>query len=639
MNAARGERFLIRALIAGSLVLVVAAASVETAFIDEVHLPPNLAADTPMFHPTLAHMWTSSRTFRRQCARIAAAEQLTVKLFAAVPNGTSAGPARTIITHRNGRPVTADVFLRPEFKTVQHIAHEMEHIIEQLDGVDLRSQAGNGNVWAHPGGFETIRAVEMGRRVEREVTEASRRGPPHYSSIDAHAATGPALTTIVQQNSRSAEDDPRAGRISGNGRYVVFTSFAPLVPADHNLVRDVYVMDLWTRQVTLESQGSNGTAAEGESLLADISHDGRFVVFESLAGDLLDRPVPQGISRVFLRDRETGAIRLISRSADDESANASSGNSVISADGSAVVFASGATNLSGACRSSGRRRSGLYLVRLSDGVCMRVDVSSAGVQGNKESTTPSVSGDGRYVAFMSRADLTCRGESGCHDSIPDRNGVADVYVRDFATQVTVRVSRGPAGVDADGPSYQPAISRDGHHVVFVSEATNLVAGIRTRVPQVYIHDLTTGITELVSHTSRGRPGNGASLWPAVSGDGVTIAFQSRASDLICENECPAGERDINLLSDVFTYDRTTRASIRVSADGRDQWMEYSRAPSLDDRGCVVAFASPHPIDERDQAYDEDVYVGLLAGGRGSGGAVCDPGAVALRSGVRSLIVR
>jgi len=605
-------RHTIGALIAGSLVLIAAAASLESASVADVRLPPNLAVDTPMFRPILANMWEKSRTFRRQCARIAAAEQLTVELFADEPNEESSAPARTIITLRDGRPRTAHVYLRAGVHTVQLIAHEMEHIIESLDGVDLGAQTDSGSVWKHPGGFETIRAVEMGGRVEREVLKASLAGRPHDRSIDALAATGSEPITVVQQNDRSVEHAPRTARLSADGRYVAFESFAQLVAADRNRIRDVYVMDLWTRQVTIESQGSNGTSADGESVMADISNDGRFVVFESVAANLLDRPLPSGISRVYGRDRLTGMIRLISAAADGGPVDGYSGSSAITADGTTVVFASVAANLPGECRSPGRRRSGLYLVRLSDGVCARVDVSSVGIRQDQESVAPSVSGDGRYVAFVSRADLTCSDRAGCPSTIPDQNGLPDVYVRDLKKNLTVRVSRGQSGRDSDGPSYQPSISTDGRFVVFVSEASNLVASVRKGVPQVYIHDLASGTTELVSHTPRGRPGNGASLWPAVARDGLTVAFQSRASDLVCGLDCPADERDINLLTDVFVYDRRTRRSIRVSSGAGEQWMEYSRAPVLDDSGRIVAFASPHPIGERDQAHDEDLYVALMA---------------------------
>jgi Tol biopolymer transport system component len=475
----------------------------------------------------------------------------------------------------------------------------------------------------------------MGRRVAREVTEASLAGRHDSRLIDAPAATGSEPITVVQQDDRSVEHEPRAARLSADGRYVAFASFAPLVAADRNRIRDVYVMDLWTRRVTIESQGSNDTPADGESLRPDISSGGRFVVFESVAGNLLDRPVPSGISRVYLRDRVTGTIRLISAAADAGPADAYSSTSAISADGTTIVFASAAANLPGECQSPGRRRSGLYLIRLSDGVCARVDVSSAGIRQDQESAMPSVSGDGRYVAFMSRADLTCGDRAGCPNTTADRNGLADIYVRDSKMNLTVRVSHGQSGRDTDGPSYQPSISTDGRFVVFVSEASNLVPGARIGVAQAYIHDLPSGTTELVSHTPRGRPGNGRSLSPAVARDGLTIAFQSHASDLVCELDCPADGRDINLLSDVFIYDRRTRHSIRVSGGAGGQWMEYSRAPALDESGRVVAFASPHPIGERDQAHDEDLYVALMAEPPSLTGA---PGAPVLDVPVRPAVV-
>jgi hypothetical protein len=102
--------------------------------------------------------------------------------------------------------------------------------------------------------------------------------------------------------------------------------------------------------------------------------------------------------------------------------------------------------------------------------------------------------------------------------------------------------------------------------------------------------------------------NGASVRPTLSRDGSIVAFQSMASDLVCEDNCQSGERDINLLWDVFVYNRVTRRTVRASADGEQEWMENSRAPSLDGRGVMLAFGSRHPVDELDAAHDDDVYV-------------------------------
>jgi len=129
-------------------------------------------------------------------------------------------------------------------------------------------------------------------------------------------------------------------------------------------------------------------------------------------------------------------------------------------------------------------------------------------------------------------------------------------------------------------------------------------GTRKRSP----YDLVTGITEVVSRTPSGRPANGPSLRPALSQDGATIAFQSLASNLVCEGTCQGGQADINLVWDVFVYDRFARRTARVSTDIGEEWMENSRAPSLDDAGRVLAFGSWHPINGRDEARDEDMYV-------------------------------
>ena len=131
-------------------------------------------------------------------------------------------------------------------------------------------------------------------------------------------------------------------------------------------------------------------------------------------------------------------------------------------------------------------------------------------------------------------------------------------------------------------------------------------------PTSTLHDLVTGITEVVSRTPSGRPANGPSLRPALSQDGATVAFQSLASNLVCEGTCQGGQPDINLVWDVFVYDRFARRIARVSTDIGEEWMENSRAPSLDDAGQVLAFGSRHPINGRDEARDEDLYVLLAA---------------------------
>ena len=186
-----------------------------------------------------------------------------------------------------------------------------------------------------------------------------------------------------------------------------------------------------------------------------------------------------------------------------------------------------------------------------------MDVTSQGQVRAGQSAFPAVSGDGRYVAFMSRADLTCR-DGSCRaddaddaDDAPDGNGVFDIYVHDTIMKHTRRVSQGHSRRDSDGPSYHPAISSDGRFVAFVSEASNLTTGGSNRIAQIYMHNMETGVTEMISHAPAGRPANARSARPVVSGDGSVIAYQSLASNLLCEGKCGPSESDINLLWDVY----------------------------------------------------------------------------------------
>ena len=570
-----------------------------------VVVPSNLEV-APVFRPFVDRMWQSSPTFKRQCGRLAAAARLRVSLIPEyLADRALSSNARTVLRHQDGSLVAALVHLRPSASATELIAHEMEHILEQLDGVDLQMQAGNGVVWkSGDGTFETRRAIEVGQRVAREVMMGSNARDGAHGPF---GNTADRLTTVIQQDPEATPSSLRSARVSGSGRHVVFISWARLVEADRNEFPDVYGLDFATGQYTLESAGPGGVPGNGASLSPDISRDGRYVVFESVAGNLSETQFRPGTSHVFLRDREQGSTQLLTATENGGPANGSSRNPAINAEATAVVFESAATDLLHASDAA-PNSVGVCLIRLTSGLRARLDLSSTGGLPSGQSASPAISADGRFVAFMSKADLTCGEASACVIEPPDRNGVADIYLRDTQANTTRRITRSLAGGDSDGPSYHPAISGDGRHVVFVAEASNLTRGSRGRTAHVYAHDVVTGTTELVSRTPSGRPANGASVRPALSHDGSRIAFQSLACDLVCEGRCDPGQRDINLLWDVFVHDRSTRRTIRASASGGEEWMENSRTPSLNDAGDVLVFGSRHPINGRDEAYDEDLYI-------------------------------
>ena len=561
-------------------------------------LPPNLVS-AAVLHPALEKMRLSSPIFRRQCRRLAGASHLRVNLLLEELSRRPSYRARAAMEYRSGLLVSVTIHLTSFDEPVELIAHELEHVLEQLDGVDLEADVRTGTVWKREdGAFETRRAIEVGRRVARDVSLS--------------AATTQPLTmrprpfdVIDQQHAFASVHDPPSGRVSPDGRYVVLSSRASLSPADGNTMRDIYVWDVATRLVTLETAGAAARPANGESVNPDISGDGRYVVFESTAGNLTNIALPPGVPRVFWRDRQTGVTRLLSTTPTGAPANGLSMTPAISADGGTAVFSSSATDLVDDEKTRGNGI-GIYRIELSSNKRSRVDVTSDGGGHAGESASPTISGDGRYVVFASDADLTIDSGPDSRDQPRDKNGLFDVYIRDGLSQHTRRVSVGSSGSDSDGASYHPAISIDGRHVAFVSKASNLTL-VRSRShAQVFVRDLETGTIEMVSHTPTGRPGDAASAWPALSGDGSLIAYQSLASNLVCEGECR--DRDINLVWDIYVYDRGARRTTRGSADHTEEWMEGSRGPSLNETGRVLTFASTHPGSVVDEEHDEDLFV-------------------------------
>ncbi len=233
------------------------------------------------------------------------------------------------------------------------------------------------------------------------------------------------------------------------------------------------------------------------------------------------------------------------------------------------------------------------------GVTSRVSIPSDGGQANGPSALPSLSADGRYVAFASRAS----------NLVPnDTNGVEDVFVHDVLTGQTSRVSRSSAGEQANAASYSPAISPDGRYVVFVSDATNLVNVDTNFSSDIFWHDRQTGQTRRVSISSSGVQPNDHSVSPDVSAGGRYVVFQSFASNLV--------SGDTNLASDIFLHDIQTGQTRRVSLSSSGaQGNGSSMSPQISTDGRVVVFRSAAPNlvggDTNDVA---DIFVRWLDSG-------------------------
>ena len=205
-----------------------------------------------------------------------------------------------------------------------------------------------------------------------------------------------------------------------------------------------------------------------------------------------------------------------------------------------------------------------------------VSAASDGANADNDSKDPSVSSDGRYVAFHSAASNLVVG---------DTNGVPDVFVRDLTAGTTVRVSVDSDEAQGDEDSYAASISSDGRYVAFHSAASNLVVGDTNGVPDVFVRDLTAGTTVRVSVDSDEAQGDGDSYAASISSDGRFVAFESAASNLVVG--------DTNGVTDVFVRDLTSTTTVRASVDS-DEVVEgdsYSRDPSISSDGRFVAFES------------------------------------------------
>ncbi len=378
--------------------------------------------------------------------------------------------------------------------------------------------------------------------------------------------------------------------VSYDGRYVAFTSYADnLSSEDDNAYTNVFVRDVQagtTVLVSRQSAGDGGAGADGDSSLPTISGDGRYVVFLSFANNLstVDNDAYQN---VFVRDLLTNTTTLVSRrSATDGGAGADSFSwaAAIASDGRHVAFSSDANNLSSEDNDGFSNVFVRDLQTNTTSLASRQSAGDGGAGANGSSLTPSISGDGRYVAFLSNADNL---------SVADNDAYDNIFVRDTQTSTTILASRqsaadGAAG--ADGNSDTPWVSADGRFVAFASAADNLSAGDDNGVHNVLVRDLQTNTTTLVSRQSAadgGAGANGGSYQPSVSADGRYIAFESDADNL--------SSADDDAQSNVFLRDTQANVTILVSrqsaVDGGAGADDGSGNPAVSADGRYVAFQS------------------------------------------------
>ncbi|MEG4280507.1 calcium-binding protein [Microcoleus sp. MON1_C1] len=375
--------------------------------------------------------------------------------------------------------------------------------------------------------------------------------------------------------------------ISANGRFVAFHSNASnLVPGDTNNRNDIFVRDTLANTTTRISVGSAGNQANIGFLNPSISTDGRFVAFESHISNLVlgDRNISSGI---FMRDTLTSTTTRVSvDSADNQADNGRYERSIspsISADGRFVAFESNVSNL---VPGDTNDNPDIFVRDTLTSTTVRVSVDSAGNQANNASvpqgrlsasgsSSPSMSADGRFVAFDSYSTNLVPG---------DTNNRNDIFVRDTLTNTTTHVSVDSEGNQALDSSSSPSISASGRFVAFHSNASNLVPGDTNNRNDIFVRDTLTNTTTRVSVDSAGNQANSYSYDPSISSDGRFVAFLSSASNLV--------QGDTNNANDIFVRDTLTNITTRVSIDAAgNQGTNDSFHASISADGRKVAFES------------------------------------------------
>jgi tricorn protease-like protein len=331
---------------------------------------------------------------------------------------------------------------------------------------------------------------------------------------------------------------------------VAFDSSASnLVPGDNNDARDIFVHNRKSGKTKRVNVRSNGNEAEGGEIsfpggsfslgssAPSISPNGRFVAFQSVATNLVTGD-DNGEDDIFVHDRKNGKTKRVSVRSNGTESDGRNFSPSISADGLLVAFWSNATNLVGGDINGD---DDVFVHNRENGKTKRVSVRSNGDEAEGgTSSQPSISANGRFVAFSSTAT----------NLVPDDdNGDRDVFVHNRKNGKTKRVSVRSNGDEAEGEggssgSSSPSISPNGRFVAFRSDATNLVTGDNNESDDIFVHDRKNGRTKRVSVRSNGTEAEGGiSSESSMSATGRVVAFSSTATNLV--------GGDANGVNDIF----------------------------------------------------------------------------------------
>jgi len=358
------------------------------------------------------------------------------------------------------------------------------------------------------------------------------------------------------------------------------------------------------------SIATNGSMSDGYSSVPSISADGRYVAFTSYADNLVANNTNYNLN-VYVRDTILNTTTLVSVSSTGEQGDSDSYTPSISSNGRYIAFSSDADNL------VSNDINGYEDVFLRDTILNTttlVSVSSTGEQGDSDSSQPSISANGNYIAYTSDAD----------NLVPnDSNGYSDVFVYDQASNTTKIVSVSSTGEHGDSSSYQPSISGTGRYIAFCSFADNLVSNDTNGLYDVFVYDQNSGDTERVSLQNSGAEIDKNSRSPSISVDGNYVAFVVGNSIAPCivmgglKSPNTNINSEDNLNSDeyynyqfIYVYDMITGTTNKVSVSSTGEDADTSSvSPSINADGSIIAFSSDADnLVPNDTNYCSDIFI-------------------------------
>jgi hypothetical protein len=397
------------------------------------------------------------------------------------------------------------------------------------------------------------------------------------SDVFLHQRATGTTTRIVGLGGAEANDAVSNPSLSADGRFVVFESAASNLVANHVAGQHVYLLDRSNGVMERISVTPAGNAASGGgSGGATVSDDGRYIAFLSSATDLVAAP-GNGNEQLYVRDRQLAMTTRVSQLS-GAAANALVRNSQIAGNGSRVVFETAASNLS-AQDSNGVED--IYAASLPSGVLTRVSVDNAGAQTTEACSFPSISRDGQRVVFESRGVLAAGG-----------NSSGQIYLRDLSAASTVLISINGAGGNGNSGEIRPSISADGQAVTFVSDSSDLVSGDSNAFYDDFVRVLSGGTERVSVADSSGpfpSPANGDSTSSQrgqrqLSSDGRFLISASTAGNL--------GALSTGSVSQIVRIDRSSNLATLISSDlSGNPAASAAFDPAISGDGRFVVFRS------------------------------------------------